>query len=77
MVHDHVLNLDTRCFLRNDVLTFVRHLLMTDKTISINDVLSNTNSEFNLRLKHLDILNAYRHVKGESEVDVSSLTADL
>jgi len=28
MVHDHVLNLDQRCFLSSELLTYLKHLIM-------------------------------------------------
>jgi len=82
-VHDHILILDDRCMLSEEVLNDIKNWWMEKPDIKIfslikkvrdspkHQVITANGETHYLHLKHLDILNGLRYIYGENTTKVS------
>lgn len=71
MVHDHRLELDERCLLPSDILHDIKLLVMDNIHIGVSEVLQKIYQKHGKKLRHLDILNAFKLIKGDVELDIT------
>lgn len=76
-VHDHRLELDERCLLPTAILADIKLLVMDNIRIPVSEVIQKVYHKHNKRLRHLDVLNALRLIKGDVDLDISLLLRDL
>ena len=86
-VHDHRLELDERCMLSNDVMDNIKHWWMDDPNIRCSEIIKRVRDSTHtindmgqsvyLHLKHLDILNALKIIRGCGHLNMDDLMTDL
>lgn len=76
-VHDHRLELDERCLLPANLLHDIKLAVMDNINIPVSEVAQKIYMKHGKRLRHLDILNALKLIKGDVELDVAILMRDL
>lgn len=76
-MHDHRLEIDERCFLPNVIMKDIKHYVMDNPEIRPSEIIRRIESRHNKKLKHLDILNALKAIKGDVKLDKEVLINDL
>jgi hypothetical protein len=76
-VHDHRLELDERCLLPPHVLHDIKLLVMDNIDIPVSEVIQKIYHSHAKRLRHLDVLNALKLIKGDVKLDITVLMHDL
>ncbi|CDW88447.1 protein far1-related sequence 5-like [Stylonychia lemnae] len=76
-VHDHRLELDERCFLENYILRDIKHYVMDNIDIQVSEVIQKIYQQYQRRLRHLDVLNALKLIKGDVKLDIKQLANDI
>lgn len=76
-VHDHRLELDERCLLPPHILQDIKLLVMDNIEIAVSEVIQKVYHKHGKRLRHLDVLNAFRLIKGDVRLDLPILMQDL
>lgn len=77
MVHDHRIELDERCFLPNQIMRDIKHFVMDMSDIRCSEVIRKVNLKHNKKLRHLEVLNALKVIKGDVKLDIKVLRSDL
>eukprot|EP00347_Sterkiella_histriomuscorum_P015287 403357600 len=76
-VHDHRLELDERCLIESCILRDIKQLVMDNIEIQVSEVIQKIYQIHNKTLRHLDVLNALKLIKGDVKLDIKQLTSDL
>ena len=76
-VHDHRLEIDERCLLPSNLLHDIKLLVMDNIDIPVSEVIQKIYHKHGKRLRHIDVLNALKLIKGDVKLDVALLMADL
>ena len=76
-VHDHRLELDERCLLPNHLLRDIKNYVMNNIDITVSDIISKIYQKHSKRLRHLDVLNALRLIKGDVKLDIEALKIEI
>jgi hypothetical protein len=77
MVHDHRIELDERCFLPNQLMRDIKHYVMDKPDVQCSEIIRKINLKHNKKLRHLEVLNALKVIKGDVKLDLKVLTCDL
>jgi hypothetical protein len=76
-VHDHRLELDERCFLHHDIMRDIKHYVMDNESIKVSEIIKKIEANYKKTLRHLDILNALKIIRGDVKVDINLIQTDL
>ena len=76
-VHDHRLEIDERCLLPGALLHDIKLLVMENFDIQVSEVIQKVYHAHGKRLRHLDVLNALKLIKGDVRLDLPNLMLDL
>ena len=77
LVHDHTLELDERVNSSDEIIHYVKLMLMHENNIKISDVNRRILDKFDQDLDHLEILNIIKLIKGDKDIDEMQLVKDL
>jgi hypothetical protein len=76
-VHDHVLELDERINIGEDMIGEVKTMLMYQKNLKISDIKYRLKNKFGQEIEHLEIQNTIKLIKGDKEINEKELMSDL
>ena len=77
IVHDHNLELDERVNSGDDIVSYIKTILMNERNIKISDVNRRVQDKFGQDLDHLEILNIIKLIKGDKVIEEKELISDL
>ena len=86
-MHDHKLELDDKCNLPTETMRDIRNWWMEDPQIKCTEIIKKVRENSHqvnekgqsifLHLKHLDVLNALKLIRGTGMLNIEELMSDL
>lgn len=76
-MHDHKLEIDDRCFLQNEIILFIKHMVMQDPEVRPSLIMRRLYEQTGKKIRHLDTLNALKNIRGDVRLDMKVLNQDL